>query len=445
MNPPDRRIGRYTIDQVIGTGAFATVYRATDERLDGTVVLKLLADNHCLDLDIRARFVNEGRALRRIDSPHVVRVYDAGETDRMQPYLVLEHADRGSLAGRVAGLRAEGWCPDVVAVAALVAGLASAVEAVHAAGLVHRDLSPRNILLRSVPPGSVRPGTAASDGSLVRSDERMVLADLGLSKDLARSSGLTVAGGTDGFRPPEQRGAPARVDSRADLWGLSAVVFWLLTGAAPGDEAVVVDRGRLDGVVAELGLPVALVPVLLRGLADDPQDRHPDAATWREEMEAALAPPPPAVIPPPPPSVSSAAASRRRLLSAVLLVVAGVVLGAGTAAVVTAGGGDDADAWTTTRLDDGQLRLEATDPAGEAQLALVGEGEATVGETVSFSADAQHVDQWVWLMPDGTVYTDRPTVQLRSTSAGRAPVTLLGTADSGERLEVVHELHVVEE
>jgi len=133
------------------------------------------------------------------------------------------------------------------------------------------------------------------------------------------------------------------------------------------------------------------------------------------------------------------------LLSAVLLVVAGVVLGAGTAAVVTAGGGDDADAWTTTRLDDGQLRLEATDPAGEAQLALVGEGEATVGETVSFSADAQHVDQWVWLMPDGTVYTDRPTVQLRSTSAGRAPVTLLGTADSGERLEVVHELHVVEE
>jgi serine/threonine protein kinase len=65
---PSLRIGRYAVEQVIGTGAFATVYRARDEGLGATVAVKLLADNHCLDPDIRARFIDEGRVLRRIDS-----------------------------------------------------------------------------------------------------------------------------------------------------------------------------------------------------------------------------------------------------------------------------------------------------------------------------------------------------------------------------------------
>ena len=114
--------------------------------------------------------------------------------------------------------------------------MTAALEAVHRAGVVHRDLSPANVLLRS----TLAPDVGAGTSPLVAADERLVLADLGLSKDLARSSGLTVAGGTEGFRPPEQRGGPTTVDARADLWSLSALTVWLLAGEAP------TDRGHAD-------------------------------------------------------------------------------------------------------------------------------------------------------------------------------------------------------
>ena len=321
------RIGRYAVEQVIGTGAFATVYRARDERLGATVAVKLLADNHCLDPDIRARFIDEGRVLRRIDSPHVVRVYDVGETDRLQPYLVLEHADRGTLAQRVEALRATGWRPTIADAGAVAAELAAAVTAVHAAGLVHRDLSPGNLLLRSgVPP---RPAAGADHGpaagpALLRADERLLVVDLGLSKDLARSSGLTVAGGTDGFRPPEQRAGPSRVDGRADVWALSAVLLWLVTGQPPPADGPV-SAADLDRALVPLPLPAALVRPLVTSLHDDPDRRHPDAATWLAAVEAALAPPPARL---PANAAGSAGPSRRRLLvGGAALAVAGVLAG----------------------------------------------------------------------------------------------------------------------
>lgn len=436
MTAPARRIGRYVVEQVVGTGAFATVYRAVDERLGATVAVKLLADNHCLDPDIRARFIDEGRALRRIDSPHVVRVYDVGETDQLQPYLVMEHADRGSLAQRVARLRAAGWRPGIEDVRAVAAGLAAAVEAVHGADLVHRDLSPGNILLRS---GAVVPG-AGSSSALIAPDERLVVADLGLSKDLARNSGLTAAGGTDGFRPPEQRGGPARVDGRADLWALSAVLLWLLTGQAPDADAPGGGHGarQVDRQLADLGLPTALRAPLLTSLDDDPARRHASAAAWLAAVESAR---------PSPTFEESGSGGRhpfpqaRRVAAAVALLVAGLAIGAGAMATFGSGGDGD-DPPRVTRLDDGRVR--AVDTAGAARLTLVGPDEADVGDTVTFEASAEDVAGWVWLMPDGTVYTNEASVQLRTRSAGLAEVTLVGVADSGEHLEVVHELRLVD-
>jgi hypothetical protein len=425
-----RRIGRYAVQGVIGTGAFASVYRAFDERLDATVAIKLLADNHCLDPDVRARFIDEGCALRRIDSPHVVRVYDVGETDQMQPYLVLEHADRGTLAARVAARRAAGWRPGADDLRLVVAQLADAVDAVHAAQLVHRDLSPGNVLLRSS--SSPGPGSA-----LVGADERLVLSDLGLSKDLARSSGLTVAGGTEGFRPPEQRGGPARVDGRADLWALSAVVVWLLTGAAPDVDRPVDKRG-LTAALAALDLPEALRAPLLRGLADDPAQRQPDVAAWRTEVEAALAGP--SANRPASPAGSSSgsgsgsAARRPRPVVWVLAAVALVGIGLGLGWALPDGG----DGSTTTRLDDGRVRV--TDRAGGSRLSLTGPADAEVGDTVTFEATAEGLDHWAWLMPDGTVAADEDRVQLHTSSAGVAELVLVGVAESGEQLEVRHRL-----
>src|SRR5690606_28097749 len=118
------RIGRYRVDAVLGTGAFATVYRAVDERLDDIVAVKVLAENHSLDPELRERFLTEGRVLRRVASRHVVAVHDLGETDRQQPYLVLEYADRDTLARRVPDLLARGWRPGVRDLWAVAAPLA---------------------------------------------------------------------------------------------------------------------------------------------------------------------------------------------------------------------------------------------------------------------------------------------------------------------------------
>src|SRR5690625_7211322 len=99
--------GRYRLEEVIGVGSFATVHRAVDDRLDSRVVIKMLAENHSLNPEIRARFIAEGRSLRKVNDPHVVTVHDIGESERQQPYLVLEYADRGTLADRVEALRSE--------------------------------------------------------------------------------------------------------------------------------------------------------------------------------------------------------------------------------------------------------------------------------------------------------------------------------------------------
>lgn len=77
-----RRVGRYTVGDVLGFGSFATVYRGVDDRLDADIVLKILAENHSLNPEIRERFIAEGRALRRVHSPYVVAVHDIGESER---------------------------------------------------------------------------------------------------------------------------------------------------------------------------------------------------------------------------------------------------------------------------------------------------------------------------------------------------------------------------
>lgn len=331
----DRLLGRYRVDGVIGVGSFATVHRAVDERLDDVVVVKVLAENHSLNPEIRERFITEGRALRRVASPHVVAVHDIGESDRQQPYLVLEHADRGTLAERVRALRADGWTATAADVLTVARGLAAAVEAVHAAQLVHRDLSPGNVLLRTGPEAAVD-GEAAS---VVRPDERLLVADLGMCKDLAVSSGLTVAGGTEGFRPPEQDG-PGTVDTRADLWAMSALVTWLAEGA---------------------DLPRELTAALGRSLADAPDRRHPDVAAWLADVERALDPARRGDDPP-------AGRGRRRPARTVVAAVAGAALGLGVGAGTTA--------W----LDD-----RPRSSADGASVAISGPRAATVGTPVTLT------------------------------------------------------------
>lgn len=435
MTSTPRRIGRYRLDEVIGVGTFATVHRAFDERLDDTVVVKVLAENHSLNPDIRGRFIAEGRSLRRVDSPHVVRAYDIGETDHQQPYLVLEHADRGTLASRLSELRSNGWSPTATDVSTVSRSLAAAIEAVHRAHLVHRDLSPGNVLLRSLDattdPRDVAVGRPPS--AVVRPDEALVVADLGMCKDLAINSGLTVAGGTDGFRPPEQRGGPGTIDERADLWALSALMVWLCTGRRA-------DHIDPHVAFAELDLPTGLGDALGVSLADDPASRHPDVAAWLAAIETALAPP----APPSAPTLSAASpGSRIRRRGVVLVAMVALIVGGAIGVGVGRWLGSEADDTTVEELPDGRVRV--SDESGTARLALVGPAEVAVGEQPTFEVDTSGISSWVWTMPDGRNIVDEPDVDVRANSPGRAEITLRARSDDGDELEATHELRVVDE
>ena len=433
------RLGRYRVEAVIGSGGFATVYRAHDERLDARVAIKVLAENHCLDPDVRERFLTEGRVLRRIGSPHVVTVHDLGETSRGQPFLVLDHADRGDLAARVHERRAAGWTPGPADAVAVVEATADALAAVHASGLVHRDVAPRNLLLRSVRAAAPDPAVG-----LIGRDEQLVLADLGLSKDLAAASGLTVGGGTAGFTPPEQRSGLTRVDHRADIWAASALVVWLLAGVPPDDE------GHWQERLAAGGWPAALGAALARGLAGDPPARYDDVSAWAAAVRDAISPTVPldgtddAGDPPPaaPVTTTVAPAPRRParpVLALLAVLVAGALIGLAAVWLYEAGTGDAAV--TVEPLAGGRTRTRAS--AGDRSVSVVGPATVTAGETATFTAESQGSPRVVWIAPDGAVKVDAAELRVRTRTPGRATVTLIGVDGEGNQLTASHTVVVV--
>lgn len=408
------RLGHYLLGDVIGVGSFATVYRATDERLDDEVVVKVLAENHSLNPEIRERFIGEGRSLRRVEGSHVVTIYDIGESDRQQPYLVLEHADRGTVRERVAALRRSGWRASREDILAFARPLAAAVDGVHRAQLVHRDLSPGNMLLSTKPSELIGDEASNLHSWVVRSDERLLIADLGMCKDLAMNSGLTVSGGTAGFRPPEQD-SPGVVDTRADIYAISAVLNWLAQDA---------------------DLPGGAHKVIRRGLSAKPQRRQPNASAWLGELEDALAPPepPPGTEPTPEISQEASLPTRGGLLrrrSVVVLTLCAFVAGALL-------GGFVLGQW----LSAGQNQ-----PVAQAQgisIGIQGPEEVTVGESAVFTAEVPGLDSWVWTLPSGRNLADEPDVTLTPTAPGTAEIVLRARLPDGQDLEARHTVRVRE-
>jgi len=430
--PP--QIGRYEVLDLIGTGAFASVYRARDERLDAEVAVKVLAENHSFDADLRERFITEGHLLRRVDSPHVVKVFDLGETDAGQPFLVLDLAGGGDLGARRRSMPADRvGLDDVLGVAEQVA---AALGALHAERVVHRDVTPGNLLIRSSGPP---PAGRARSGSLLGPGERLLLADLGLSKDLARASGLTLGAGTVGFAPPEQRGG-AWIDPRADIWSASALLVWLVLGRHPDEDP------RWAEQLAGLGWPTPALAELRRGLAIEADHRHPDAESWMGALQTATEPPP---LPAPVPEAAAPEATapegapvrpRRRLATlAAALVIVVALIGVGWWAG-RATSGPDGPEISTEDLSEGRVRVASSD--GPLRVALVGPERAAVDETATFSAEVDGAVRWVWIAPDGQTYVDAPTVDLRPTSPGSARVALIGTAADGTVVTVEHRIEI---
>ncbi len=258
--------GRYELVRALGHGAMATVDLARDVELDRPVALKRLAENLARDEDLRRRFVREARLAARLAHPNVVPVYDVGEDDG-RPFIAMEYVEGETLAELVAR---RGRVP-AVEVASLGVQACAGLAAAHAAGLVHRDVKPQNLLL-------------GRDGVLK-------LADFGVAVGLEGTK-LTLAGtvlGTAGYLAPEQaRGEQVTV--AADIYALGAVLYELLAGEPARRIASLSELGAEDGLRPSdvggrlSGAPPELVAAVLDCLSFEPEHRPHSAAALARRL-----------------------------------------------------------------------------------------------------------------------------------------------------------------
>ena len=274
------RLGGYRLEEQVGAGGMAVVFRARDERLDRLVALKIMTPAMGSDDMFRQRFIRESRAAAAVDDPHIIPVYEAGEVGHIL-FIAMRFVRGGDVRSL---LRREGPLPPE-RVVSIISPVASALDAAHAVGLVHRDVKPANILLDR------RPGRP----------DHVYLSDFGLSKSAEVSLGLTAAGqflGTPDYTAPEQiEGLP--VDGRTDQYALACAVFELLTGQAPfhRSESFASIWAHLNKPPPSLTqrrteLPPAVDTVMTKALAKAQVDRYETCWEFAEALREALSLPP---------------------------------------------------------------------------------------------------------------------------------------------------------
>ncbi len=266
---------RYRLDTPIARGGMATVYAATDTRLDRPVAVKVMRPGLADDPEFVERFAREARAAARLSSPEVVAVHDQGtDAGTGTAYLVMERVSGGTLRDV---LREQGALPPARALDLLEPVLV-ALAAAHAAGLVHRDVKPENVLLSA--------------------DGRVKVADFGLARAIETSSVTATTGvliGTVAYLAPEQV-EHGRTDTRTDVYAAGILLFELLTGAPPyasESPMTVAYRHVHDDVPAPSqvveGIPAGLDDLVVRATRRDPSARPLDAGAFLAELRAVRA------------------------------------------------------------------------------------------------------------------------------------------------------------
>jgi serine/threonine protein kinase len=275
----DTDFAAYHVEALLGRGGMSEVYRASNPRLENTIVLKLLARELTEDRAFRERFVRESRLAASLNHPNVVPIFDAGEWEGL-PYIAMRYVDGPDLKqlleerGRLA--------PDYAI--SVVAQVAAALDCAHEKGLVHRDVKPGNILVDE----------KAGDGFL----PHVYLADFGVAKHRQSHSGLTSKGhyvGTIDYVAPEQiEGRP--LSAATDVYSLGCVLFESLTGKPPFDHDS--DVAMIFAHLSEAPpapsserpeLPAALDAVIAKALAKQPEERYESCRELVAAARTALA------------------------------------------------------------------------------------------------------------------------------------------------------------
>ncbi|HKR69934.1 MAG TPA: serine/threonine-protein kinase [Streptosporangiaceae bacterium] len=276
--PAGSRIAGYQIQELIGRGGMAVVYRAADVRLDRLVALKVLAPELGSDSAFRQRFIRESRSGAAVDHPNVIPVFEAGEAEGVL-FIAMRY-----VAGRdVRGLIDREGSLRPTRVVSIVTQIASALDAAHASGLVHRDVKPANMLLGAVASGSA--------------PDHVYLSDFGLSKMSVAAVSLTGTGqflGTLDYMAPEQvEGRP--IDGRTDLYALACAAFEMLTGRPPfqREQDLAVMWAQVSTPPPSIrqfrpDLPAEVDRVMSKALAKAPDSRHATCMEFATALRAAF-------------------------------------------------------------------------------------------------------------------------------------------------------------
>ena len=271
---PDK-IADYRVDQYVGQGRTAAVYLAQDEHLRRPVALKVLAPELARDAAFSDQVIRESRAVAAVHHPHVLPVYDAGQASGTL-YVAMRYARGGSARSLLSG---PAPLP-VGRVWRIIAQIASALDAAHAQGLVHRDVRPANILLEASHPSA----------------EHAYLSDFGMSKHLSPEYLIATGHYTEAldYAAPEQIEGRS-LDGRADLYSLACAGFELLCGTPPfgPDQGLTVIYAHLyapppRATERRADLTAAADRVLATALAKSPADRYPSCGEFAEELRSAL-------------------------------------------------------------------------------------------------------------------------------------------------------------
>jgi hypothetical protein len=265
----------YRIESRLGRGGMGILYLAAEPGLERRVALKLIAPEAAADDVFARRFAGESRIAASIEHPNVVPIYAAGEEVGV-PWIAMRYVAGSDLGRRLAR---EGRLEPAEAVA-LIAQVGNGLDAIHAAGLIHRDVKPANVLL-SGDPGS----------------EHAYITDFGVARNVATQSGLTQTGrfvGTLDYVAPEQISG-ASIDARVDVYALGCLLFKLLTGEVPfpreGEAARLYahlhDPPPAPSLYAPT-VPMALDDVVVRAMSKSPEDRYLSAGDLVRAAQAAL-------------------------------------------------------------------------------------------------------------------------------------------------------------
>ncbi len=270
------QLGNYLIDSVIGRGGMSVVYGAKHARLGMTVALKVLAPELSTDDTFRERFLREAQIAAGIDHPNVIPIHDMGlHGDSL--YIVMRFVAGGDLKT----LLSESGPLELEQALKLALPVALALDAAHAAGLVHRDVKPANILIQRSSRGEI---------------EHVYLTDFGIAKSAAFSGALTRSGasiGTVGYMAPEQLEG-GEVSPQTDVYALAVAFYECLAGRIPYQrelaEGIHPPQGPLEPLSrVRPDLPAALDAVIVRALSSDPAERPTSCEQFVRECRAAVA------------------------------------------------------------------------------------------------------------------------------------------------------------